>query len=542
MATNKLIQKKREQLQKELRNLHSDLQEALDDDTKEKEQARLRTKIDIVKDELEDIREETSEEISLQRAAKWESEKDLITKAIGENHMGYLVEADQFIYCMGMESKNDNGVVNPHFRLFQAMRVGAVLNKMTNSTITSDVSLIKKLFQTLGDDYYGMTGSFNYDKWDRSKLYNKMGVIRNFWVQPDYDHADEYNHDFDFLLHCVGGGKQENIDHLEQWIAYKWLHPERNANTPNIDLGGYPGGNGKGRFVELTKTIFTHGCVATATLKELDSFNAQWETAVILSYDEPGEKELPENKLKSATGSEDQRIEKKGIDAYMADRNYSLIFSSNNPRGVIPLAGTGSSGEDRRWSVITTDVVMVDAIMVSGMTQQDAKIRTNDINTLLKDRGEVAKWLAHIIQKHQMETIEYLGPLHGADYLKRFEDQKTSLDAVFDQLLPILKQTGRMPISVATDIAQVVLEQPKLMPRTVKTKFERYLTKNKIQFHSLTKQRTNIEWEGGYTDDVLQGHVICVDITKTSFDYALVSKKPWSKHISLEKDNCLITL
>jgi hypothetical protein len=542
MATNKLLQKKHEQIKATLRELYGQLQETLDDESRQSEHERTLQKIEIAKAELAELAEDLTEEKSLTKQLTWSEEKVTLDNLIKENHIGYLLEADQFIYCMGMQSGNKCGVVNPHFRTLSSQRIVPVLNKMGNCSFSADIYKIKKYFQMSGNDYYGMTGSFNHDKWDPKKLYNKMGVIRQFWVQPDYDHAAEYNLDFDFLLHCVGGGKQENIDHLEQWIAYKWLHPERNANMPNLDLGGYPGGNGKGRLIELTKTIFTHGCVSAATLKELDSFNAQWETAVILYYDEPGSTELPENKLKNVTGSEDQRIEKKGIDAYMADRNYSLIFASNNTNGVVKLAGTGASGEDRRWSVLNTDLVMVDQIMVGGWTQQEAKVRTNDINNLLKNRAEVAKWLAHIIQKHQLEDKEYLGPLHGVDYQKRFEDQKTSLDAVFDQLLPILKQTGRMPISVATDIAQVVLEQPKLMPRTVKTKFERYLTKNKIQFHSLTKQRTNIEWEGGYTDDVLQGHVICVDLTKTSFDYSLVSKKPWSKHISLEKENCLVTV
>jgi hypothetical protein len=171
------------------------------------------------------------------------------------------------------------------------------------------------------------------------------------------------------------------------------LYPERVANTPNLDCGGKPGGNGKGRYAEMCRTIFTPNCIVQGAAKELnDGFNASWELATILLFDEPGDRELEAGKMKKATGGEEQRVERKGVDSYTADRNYSMLALSNNSHGVFKLSGTGTGGEDRRYSVMNTSIVMIDEIMKRELcTKDQAGVRADAIAQLVKDRREVAR-------------------------------------------------------------------------------------------------------------------------------------------------------
>jgi REP element-mobilizing transposase RayT len=464
--------------------------------------------------EMGDIAEEINQ---ITKKLTQKEENELIETLIKKNHIGYLIEDNKFIYCLQMAVENNNGVVNPQFRTVETSKIVNVLNKMANFKLQCDTYSVQALFQSTKNDYYGMTGSFNDEKWDNTMVYNKMSVIREFWVKETTD--TNYNPDFDFLMYCVGGGKQENIEHLEKWLAYKWKYPNRNANIPNIDLGGYPGGNGKGRFIELLKTIFTHGCVVPAALKELtDGFNASWETAVILYYDEPATGELPEGKLKNATGGEEQRIEKKGIDAYTADRNYNMIFTSNNPNGVVKLAGTGGSGEDRRWSVITTDKVMVDEIMVAGLDNEGAKVRTNEINNLLKNREEVSKWLSHLLIKHDVENMQILHSLHGVDYEKRFEDQKDTVQLVFDSLMNTFNQCGIITLDVLTQAVHELTNNTKLSSQQIAKRFTRYLDQGKIKYEYLKKERINLLYEGSVSETVQKN---CFKLPLSNTNYGL---------------------
>ena len=318
-----------------------------------------------------------------------------------------------------------------------------------------------------------------------------------------------------------------------KWVAFKYVYPEKVANTPNLDIGGYPGGNGKGRLVELCKTIFTNPCVSPATQKESnDGFNASWEMTVLLYYDEPTSNELPEGKIKNATGGEDIRIEKKGIDATVADRNYSLLFLSNNPNGVVKLSGTGINGEDRRFSVLTTSKVMADEAKHLGFASNDleAKVYVNEINNLIKNRSEVAKWLAHIIVKHDIVHMDVLPPLHGKDYHERFGDQKTAQDVAFDKVLPVFIKNGLLPYEMLKHAVVAITGYENLTDKTLKQNWKRYLEKNKIafEFHD-SNNRVYIDYHYNGQDEtrVLKSIYRLANDSRIEFDLAsLLKKKP----------------
>ena len=488
-----------------------------------------KSKIKFKQEEIDEVRQDKTElEETHQEhdTLKWKQLTPLVLRAAEDLNMSYNVETNKFIYCMdmGVEGK----FKNPVFRTFEASKVERVVGKHLNRWLFDANINIIKLFMINNKTHYQETASFITSKWSSDKVYNKASIIRKSWVEPVLD--QEYHPDFDLLMYCVGGGKEENIEHLEQWMAYKYFWPERVGNTPNIDAGGNPGGNGKTLYAELAKTIFTPNCVVPAVAKELmDGFNATWELAIILHFDEPEEKELPASKMKNATGGLEQRVERKGVDAYSADRNYNVYATSNNPLGVFKLAGTGSAGEDRRYSVITTNIPLVDEIMQrENLEMEDAKIRANQIAQLVKDHTEVAKWLGAMLVKHSIHTMQVLPPLHGYDYHARFQDQKTGMDEALDNLMQIAIQQGCIGLKTVGDLLHAKLAFNKRPSGKSFNKWVmNWLTKNKIQFTKLERQRFAITNKG----NVMSNHeqtIFEFSPGARKFAWEAVSSKPYN--------------
>lgn len=552
--------KRIEELQKERSALVgqiSECMEALREELNDVDRADLQQECDsliaertVIDNKLKELEQIFGELNTLRKRKAANDERSIIMQAIQDYHMAYLLDEGKFIYCVNMADNQSSNIVNPIFKVVNAARIVAVLNKLCGRQLESDMDSIVAMFQSVNRDYHGITGSFNREKWDSiNKVYNKLEVIRNFWVKPviDLNAAGEQQYDprFDILLACVGG-KTENMDHLERWVAYKYMYPERNANIPNIDLGGFPGGNGKNTWVNMLKTIFTNQCIVSATMKELDDgFNASWEFAVILHFDEPTSRELPDGKIKKATGADEQRIEKKGVDAHPADRNYNLIFTSNNALGVVKLHGTGMGGEDRRYSVVTTDAVMVDVLMQDPRypTMELAKTAAADIAELVKNRYEVGRFLAHIIRKHNTAQMKVLEPLHGEDYRRRFNDRKSDLELVFDAMIPILKDRGALPYDAIAAIVNGLVDDTKLGPRAIMDKFERHLQSCKLNYSRVKNVRLNHYFNGELSDTDVQCSFFKLHGYETyGIDYGHFSRRSYMRSQKLNSMDVTLTV
>jgi hypothetical protein len=505
-------------------------------------------KIDREIDELREDKSNLDELESDVKDYKWKDIEPLVKNVVDKHHMSYCVETNKFIYCMDMASNLNediiqHGAVNPQFRNFDGSKIQTTIGKLIDKYIFQYQHRLIKWFMDNHKTHFAETASFQFDKWQRDKVYNKAQVIYQFWVNPDMTDYENYNKDFDLLLYCVGGGKDENIKHLEIWPVYKWCFPDRVANTPNLDVCGPRGANGKGRYLELNKTIFTHGCVSPGAAKELaDGFNSSWEMSTLVYFDEPTEKELPEAKVKNATGGEEQRIEKKGVDAYTADRNYSIMALSNNERGVFKLNGGGMAGQDRRFSVISTDIIMIDEIMKrENCTFEEATLRTNKIAQLVKDRKEVAKFMGHIMVKHDILNMKILPPLHGEDYNKRFEDQKDRMTEFFDQILPIFKDTGVMPGNLLVEMLDKLFSSDKkpikYQTKTVNKKFELFLQKHKVNYELVPKQNVDLFYQGSLNHSFTQKAVFYYEKGKypRRFDMEYISEDMYRDGIGLSK-------
>jgi Family of unknown function (DUF5906) len=533
------------ELQKDFEDLQMDInawKTAYNQSQNDNEKNKLRNKIDEAEGLAIEIEKQIAvlkqKEEKVEKKNKWKKEQPLIDQAMEDNYMGYLITEDKFIYCRDYGA----GQSNVQFKTFPATRIIRALGKMAGITIHSkDYAEIIDYFEQQGKTFLDITSSFNRQKWNESEIYNKMSVIRAHWLEPNFVDTN-YDPNIDVLITAVAGGKQENVEHLEKWVAFKYLYPEKNANTPNLDIGGNPGGNGKGRFVELLKTIFTSACVVQAHREELEKFNSNWEMATVLYYDEPEEKELAASKLKQATGSEDMRIEKKGIDATMADRNYNFVFLSNNEKGVVKLSGGSDGGEDRRYSVITTDLVLYDLLVNTGMDDKASRQWLDNLaQKLLKNKAEVAKWLGAIILKHDVVKMDVLPALHGEDYQTRFEEQKENIIEAFDRVMTIINKQGFMPTMVLCELIRILTENSKHLDKNIISKFEYYLKRNQITYRLKDRQHWDSVW---HDEDIKAQQSKCFIIggnPEFKFDMSeIYTSKNSAKIGSLVKDTCVL--
>lgn len=512
---------------------------------------RNKTKISILEDECRELGHMDKQIIQQQRKISKSQELPIIDQVIRDFDVSFNPLLGKFIYCKDFSNQDSTTHCNPQFQMFEYTKIANMLRQWTKHSFQLSNEEIIQYFQETGNSHEMNVFTFHDNNWNKNYVYNRARILKNkYWIKPDYDTTNYAKDVFDDLFYCVCGGKQENIDHLSKWIAYKYMYPDRNSSIPNIDLGGHPGGNGKNTLVIMLKTIFLRSTVKATTKDELVKFNGPWEDAIVLHYDEPEENELPGSKLKNATGTDEQRIEKKGFDAYQADRNYNFIFTSNNPKGCIKLEGGGKGASDRRYSVVTTDIVLRTYVKDKyQFTDEQAGEYINYILEIVKDRSQVAKWLGQTIQQYKIDELLELDALHGIDYEKRFEDQKSNLDIIFDEIMKILEITKVIPIEFVGQIIHALSPEgtKKMDNRRLKSKLQSYVHSNGLKDRITFKERHHLRilWEGNVADtnlDNIQTTCMILDQGNGQFEFSEISKSRYVKKFPLTKDDVKVSI
>ena len=468
--------------------------ENVDDPVKKSE---IEGKIAVVNDKIEQY------EISLLKLTKatdsaldarnWEESKEVVKELIGDFHMGYLPKTSKYWYC---EDAGFGDYTNPQIGEittqpkpiidFLRMKKAEKYGNKDIQGITEE--RIRDLFLDLGKTYTATVSSFNDRKWSPKKYLNQMKVIESYWVKPVKGEVDQR---LDFLIHCVCGGKEENIEHLKKWIVIKHKRPDLSANIPNIDIGGGKGGSGKGALITLLKTIFTTKCVVPADASELIKFNGGWGMATIAYFDEGDSAAIDANALKRSTGAEERREEKKGVEATVVDSCENKVFTSNNPKGVVPLVG-GEGGEDRRYSIIYTGTSMIpEAMRLYGFTKEDAELYVHSMwNDVIKNREKISHWLYSLYEEYG--DIDSLSALHGEDYHARFDKQKDDITKAFDEITPLVIEQGVIATEWLWKLVQNLTENGSWKQKNVKERYEEYLKRQGISAEVKSNTRISI--------------------------------------------------
>jgi hypothetical protein len=486
----------------------------------------LRASYDSLSEELVDLEER---EIKSARA-------ELISM-ISANHLAYVASDAKYVYVKNLSSVDSS--VNLVMWYLDWKKLLGMLTKYS-STPTKFRNLceadVAQAFYEAKQYYLAKTFSFNEPKWNKDDVFNVLSVQRKYWAP--INNGSEYSPFFDDLIYSLCGGKQENIEYLEKWVAFKYLYPEKHKIIPGINITGKPGGNGKGMFIAILKSIFNESGVAIMKSKSLTGgFNSQIEGKVLAIMDDEKKDGFAQTELKQAAGNASQVIEPKGVDAYTVDSTANLIILDNT--GLVKLAGGGSAGEDRRWSIIDTEITLLEILSDKyGFNPDEAKQLAEEMGKMFEDRIEVGKWLSAMIQKHKVNQMAVIQPLHGADYKNRLEEQKDQFHSVFEQICPVLIDQRIFPARFLGEIIEAELGK-KINPTTLDTRFKEYLSRKGIKNVEKIQDRvTKLYWKTELLTDNIRTSVYSLDGKQPTmeFEYSLISNTPFSKKAKITSE------
>ncbi|REL34695.1 primase-helicase family protein [Thalassotalea euphylliae] len=232
---------------------------------------------------------------------------------------------------------------------------------------------------------------------------------KDHWLQPL---EGDYHEVFDILLNSLGDLKEENILHIKQVIAWKYLHPYEYKLPALANFGG--GGTGKTLFADLLlATIFGQHQVHSEKEDSSKDFNGLYEGKMVVLRDESSFDNVDMEKLKAVLGKPTLSVNPKFGKEKVVYNAALHIVAGNNSSGPIKLCRSKS---DRRFSIIKSSRSIIEHTMLHRkMSHKDAEIWWHQHEHILSDKVEVAKWLNHIL-----DTVVDLPmrptALHGQDY------------------------------------------------------------------------------------------------------------------------------
>jgi hypothetical protein len=278
-------------------------------------------------------------------------------------------------------------------------------------------------------------------------IYNQMSDIQRYWLTPDLENTPHPA--FDLLMMSIAGGNSEYADQIEKLVAYRYCHPD-DVMIPNLDSCAV-GGTGRDTLWNMLRIIFTDECcgeVSEETFKGThngDLFGKMW-----VKVNEQSSSTVPIDKIKAYTGDNRYRDRRMGTDARDAVRLFTFWLFRNGFTTTAKLAGSGSSGEDRRWEPVIARINLARHVaLFMGLindineipTEENEQLATREIKKWQKDyyknRAEIAKWLGYIIKKHNILEMKELLPLHGQYYKEMIVRQRKGIDVFMPKFMAL---------------------------------------------------------------------------------------------------------
>lgn len=450
-------------------------------------------------------------------------------------HIAYIATDAKYLIMRNYSTTRDRVNLTTQYLNWQPL-IGVLNNLASKPGYYSDLDQddLRTTFEKAGASYMIKTASFDNPKWDPKFVFNMLQVQRDYWAPIDQGH--EYSPFFDDLIYSLGGGKTENIEHIEKWVAFKYLYPEKSKTTPGLNITGKPGGNGKGMFNVILTSIFTPMGVTVIKGKNLTGgFNAIMEGKVITVLDDERKDGFPQDELKQNSGNGSIVIEPKGVDAYSVDATANTIVLDNT--GLVRLVGGGSAGEDRRWSIISTELTLLEVLAEKyDLGEEQSKALAEQMGKLFENRLECGKWIAAMICKHDIYKNDVLVALHGEDYKTRLTEQRDNYTSIFERLLPIFVNQGIIPFKFIKEIVEAETGDKIRKPVTLSTKFDEFLSRQGFKNVEKTDTNVRIVYPGIPGIEKFKGAVRRINPAVNTFDYSLISSEPYSKKAQITKD------
>jgi hypothetical protein len=304
---------------------------------------------------------------------------------------------------------------------------------------------LKKLAKDMGRMYKHIVRDF---EGARPGVYNQMSTIRNQWLKPI--HGIKPHDSFRILTLSIAGGDEDYADQLEKFVAYRYCHPE-DVMIPNIDSCAI-GGTGRDTFYNIMRTIFTDECCGSVGVETFKgTHNGDLFGKMIIKVDEKDSHSIPIDKIKEFTGSNRYRHRSMNKDARDVARLFTFIFFRNGFTSTAKLAGTGSSGEDRRFEPIIARVNLPRHMakyhqLITDINQIPDEETTKAMSILIKDwqkeyyknETRISEWLGHVIDKYDVRNMTELMPIHGKYYSEMLQRQKRGIDGFMPKFMTLM--------------------------------------------------------------------------------------------------------
>jgi hypothetical protein len=359
----------------------------------------------------------------------------------------------------------DGDRTSPKINSLSATEVKDLIFYETDWSIRDEAEL-KQFAKSAGRLYKHIVRDFSTR--NRPHTYNQMTDIRKYWLEPT---VGEVHPAFRLLTRSIAGGSDVYADQIERIVAYRYCHPE-DVMIPNIDSCA-TGGTGRDTLFNILRTIFTDECCAEISEETIsgthngDLFGKMW-----VKVSEKDSRSIPIDKIKNLTGDRKYRHRAMGENAHDAIRLFVFMFFRNGYTTTARLAGTGSSGEDRRFEPIIARYNLARHIARwAGLIEElDSPMTDTDINeaTLIikkwqtevyRNEAEVARWLQDIIVRHHAESMTELLPLHGEYYTNMLDRQKYGIEVFMPKIMAMMNESNCLSVPKVHKLYEVAENQ-----------------------------------------------------------------------------------
>jgi hypothetical protein len=388
--------------------------------------------------------------------------------------------------------------------------------------------------------------------WQGNKIYLPIRHMEQYFIDRIDIPADQESfvtqglEYFDWLMYSLSGGKQENQQHIEQWILHKIINYKKAVTTPDLVVVGHVGGNGKGIIQAIVRLMLPAVLSGKANSKTLNgNFNAIMLGKLIVFFDDQNSKEIPLEVVKQLAGSETMIFEPKGKDQYEGEKTHSSAWFSNKlPFKLTPAGHEG--GVDRRFSITRTNITFLESIRhhiaLKGhevSVEQSKDFAEEIVSKYLLNRLCIGAWFKALQDKHpEVDRTFTLKPLHGGDYHYFLDQQQDSLDSIFRELIvPVVSSGGCVPVFVIKELMRHI-DGYISKDKTIHTRINELASQYKLD---IVSEKTHIYITSGPSISTRKQCTVIHPIgiknwTDKTFDWGLVSNTAYVGSVAAGHD------
>ena len=323
--------------------------------------------------------------------------------------------------------------------------------------VETSETTIKQIAREAGRMYRDVERTF---AGQRTGVLNQLDELRKFWLQPIYDQKPHLA--FDILFSNLVDGDPAYKDQIEKYIAYRYCKPE-DIFAPNIDSSA-KGGAGRDTVFRILEIIFTEECCGEANGETFTgTHNGELWGKVWIKISERNARSIDYNEFKNLTGGHNFRLRRMGENAIQAPRTFLFFIMNNGYNGTVQLAGTGKGSEDRRVEPIISNTSLRTRIAEHFACDENDELVAETLQdwqmNVWQNETEIARWLGHIIQKHDAANIAKITPLHGQYYAEMHNRQKNAFNTFMDTVMTLTSESNCFAVDDMHKIYRIATNQ-----------------------------------------------------------------------------------